>query len=94
MPERKELQMMVRDARYYPEQRSMVIVGEEVQSRRPITHQMLVKDFVEAYGLTVSLDDHDAWRSLAEQLRKRRDPFKLVFLGEGPRPQEILPDAN
>ena len=79
-PGRKTVGIFVRDARYYAEERSIIIVGEEVQTRRPITQQGLVKDFIEAFGLSVAEDDHEAWRFFASQLIKRKDPLNLVFL--------------
>jgi len=79
-PGRKLVRLFVRDARYYPEEKSIVIVGEEVETRRTVTQQGLVKDFKEAYRLPVAEDDHEAWRFFASQLAKRKDPLALVFL--------------
>jgi len=80
MPE-KSVKLFVKDARYYPEQKSLLIVGEEVETKRPVTQQVLVKALIEAYGIPVRDDDVEAWRYFAECLRKRKDPFTLVFDG-------------
>lgn len=86
----KDVMVFVKDARYYPDQKSILVVGEEVESKRPITQQMLVKAFIDASGLPTSLlDDHDAWRFFASQLKGRREPFRLVFEGSKSDKDEI-----
>ena len=80
MNDQREIMVFIKGAKYYREEKSIVITGEEVETKRTITQQMLVKDFIQEYGLQVREDDADAWRFFANQLKYRRDPFKLVFL--------------
>jgi hypothetical protein len=78
----KDVMVFVKDARYYPEQKSILVVGEEVETRRPITQQVLTRFLMEAAGLPQELaDDHAAWTFFASQLKGRREPFRLVFEG-------------
>ena len=86
----KEIMIFVKDARYYQEQKSILVVGEEVESRRPITQQILTKFLAEAFGLPPRLtEDHEAWKFFATQLKGRREPFKLVFEGTKKEGDEI-----
>jgi len=78
----KEIMIFVKDARYYPDQNSVLIVGEEVETKRPITQQVLTKSLAASFGLpSTILSDHAAWAFFASQLKGRRTPFKLVFDG-------------
>lgn len=86
----KDIMVFVKDARYYPEQKSLLIVGIEVESKRPITQQVLTKTLAEASGLPPGLvEDHDVWRYFASQLKQRREPFRLVFEGSRTKDDEI-----
>ena len=76
---RRAVNLFIKDARYYPEEKSIAIIGEEVESRRPITTQALVTDFIQEFGLVAAEDDHDAWRFFADQLSKREHPITLAF---------------
>ena len=71
--------LRIRDAKYYPAEKSILIVGEEVDTKRPITQQVLVKQFIEAYGLAAEIEDHEAWKFFAAQLKSRKDPCPLVW---------------
>lgn len=90
----KEVLILIKDAKYYEAQQSIVIVGVEVESRKPITQQITVKAFLEGTGLFTNLEadtvakDPDRCRLLANNLKSRRDPFKLVF--EGTQSEEEL----
>ena len=86
----QEVMVFVKDARYYREQKSILIVGVEVDTRRPITQQVLTRFLAEAAGLPPGLvDDHEAWRYFAAQLKGRREPFRLVFEGSKTEEDEI-----
>ena len=80
MPQKKTM-VWIRDARYYPEQHSIAIVAEDVETRKPITQQVLVKDFIKAYNLSAKEDDIEAWKFFASQLRARTEPCPLLWLG-------------
>jgi hypothetical protein len=90
----KEVLILIKDAKYYEAQQSIVIVGVEVESRKPITQQITVKAFLEGTRLFTSVEadavakDPDRCRLLANNLKSRRDPFKLVF--EGTQTEEEL----
>ena len=83
----KEILILVKDAKYYQEQSSLIIVGVEVETRKPITQQITVKTFLETTGLFSTeeivkiIGDTDHCRLLANQLKNRRHPFRLVFEG-------------
>ena len=83
----KEVMILIKDAKYYEEQKSIVIVGVEVESQKPVTQQITVKDFLEGTKLFTGKDieaivnDPDRCKLLANQLKSRRSPFKLVFDG-------------
>jgi hypothetical protein len=71
--------LWIKDAKYYPQEKSIVIVGEEVETKRPITQQVLVKQFIEAYNLAAKIDDHEAWKFFASELKRRKNPCPLVW---------------
>lgn len=81
----KEIMMLVSDVKYYQDQGSMIIVGKEVETQRPITQQVTVKAFLENTGLfspgevAKVVNDPDRCRLLASELKGRRSPFKLLF---------------
>jgi hypothetical protein len=82
---RKEVMVRISDAKYYQAQGSIVIVGVEVETGRPITQQITMMAFLENLGvfspeeIATVLGDHDRCRYFASQLRDRRDPFRLLF---------------
>tara|TARA_Y100000310_G_C20127549_1_gene554325 strand:+ start:164 stop:520 length:357 start_codon:yes stop_codon:yes gene_type:complete len=86
---RQVVKLFIKDARYYPEEKSIAIVGEEVETRRPVTSQALVSDFIKEFGIMAAEDDHDAWRFFAQQLCQRKDPITLVFLATRKEEDEI-----
>jgi hypothetical protein len=86
----KNVMIFVKDAKYYPLQQSILIVGVEVESKKPITQQILTKSLAVAIGLPPELvDDHEAWKFFAIQLKGRREPFRLVFDGSKTDEDEI-----
>lgn len=84
----KEIMIFIQDAKYYAEQKSIVIVGIEAESKKPITQQITVRDFLNGTGLFLSgevdsiVQNTDRCKLLANNLKSRQDPFKLVFTGE------------
>jgi len=69
----------VKRAKYYPEQHSIIIVLEEVESRRPMKPmQVSVNTFI-AMGIAAALDDDEAWRFFASALEKRTEPIAIEF---------------
>ena len=83
----KEVMIEIKQAKYYPEQSSLLIVGVDVETKKPITQQVTVKSFLANTGkfspeeINQILHDHDRCRLLARSLQERRNPFKLVFEG-------------
>jgi len=82
---RKDVMIFIKDVKYYKEECSLIIVGEEVETKKPITQQITVKDFLKSTGMfsddeinTITTDD-DRCRLFARHLKDRREPFKLVF---------------
>jgi len=79
--------ILIQDVKYYQEQSSLVIVGLEVETRRPITQQITVQGFLESTGIFTPAEvsqvvgSPDRCKILASQLKSRREPFKLVFTG-------------
>ena len=82
---KKEVLVKVRDARYYEAQGSIVIVGVEVETRRPITQQVTMMAFLENLGvftpeeIAAVLGDPERCRFFASQLKARSEPFRLLF---------------
>lgn len=80
----KDILIFVKDAKYYPDQGSLVIVGAEVETKKPLTQQITVKAFLEGTGFTseevaMVVSDADRCRLLANQLRERKHPLKITF---------------
>ena len=81
----KEILVMVKDAKYYQAQGSIVIIGVEVETRRPITQQITIMAFLENMGvfnaqeISTIINDHDRCKFLASQLRERKTPLKILF---------------
>lgn len=81
----KEVMVLVKDAKYYQAEGSIVIVGEEVETHRPITQQVTMMALLENLGLFTPaeigtiLNDPERCRLLARNLKERHHPFKLLF---------------
>ncbi len=81
----KEVLVFVQDARYYQVEGSIMIVGVEVETKRPITQQITVMAFLENLGvfnveeIKTIINDPDRCRFLASQLKARKEPLKLLF---------------
>jgi len=81
----KEVMIVIKEAKYYQEQSSLVIVGVEVETKKPITQQIIIKNFLNGTKrfapdeVEKIVNDPDKCRLLASQLKHRREPFKLVF---------------
>ena len=77
--------MFIKSVKYYQEQGSLVVIGVEVETRRPITQQITVKAFLDGTGKFAAPDvdvivcDPERCKLLATQLNNRKEPFKLVF---------------
>lgn len=82
---KKDVMIFIKDVKYYQEHSSLVIVGIEAESKKPITQQVTVRAFLLSTGIFSPedvekvLNDHDRCRMFASQLKSRKDPFKLVF---------------
>ena len=82
---KKEVIILIKDAKYYQEHSSLVVVGVEVETQRPITQQITLKSFLENTGIFSQqeveqvLNDPARCRMFASQLKSRKAPFKLVF---------------
>jgi len=87
--------ILVKDAKYYQEHSSLVIVGVEAETQRPITQQITLKAFLENTGIFSGqeveqvLNDPARCRMFASQLKSRREPFKLVFEDSKTKENEI-----
>ena len=81
----KEVMIVIEEVKYYKEQSSLVIVGIEVETKKPLTQQIMIKHFLNGTGRFTSdevekiINDPDRCRLLASQLKQRREPFKVVF---------------
>ena len=76
----KIIEGWVRDARYFEEEKSLVLALEEIESRKPLKPiQVSVIAFSKAMNLSISPDDKEAWRFFAKQLIKRQHPLKVEF---------------
>jgi len=81
----KEVMISISDVKYYQEHSSLVIVGIESESKKPITQQVTVRALLLSAGIFSPddiekvLKDHDKCRLFASQLKARNTPFKLVF---------------
>lgn len=81
----KEVLIRIKDSKYYQEQGSIVIVGEEVETHRPITQQITMMAFLENLGvftpeeIAAVLGDPERCRFFSSQLKSRHQPFKLIF---------------
>lgn len=81
----KEVMILIKDAKYYKEEHSVVISGEEVESKRPITQQVTLLALLSGTGLfndkeiEIISSDPDRCRYFANLLKGRREPFNLVF---------------
>jgi hypothetical protein len=91
----KEVMIFIKDAKYYQSNDSLVITGVEVETKKPITQQILVSAFAAAIGLPPeSVNDHTAWVSFASQLKHRSQPFRLVFEDSIPEGQNLATESN
>lgn len=81
----KTVMIFVKSVKYYQEQASLVIVGVEVETQRPITQQITVKAFLQGSGrfseseIHIITSDPERCKLLASQLNSRKGPFKLLF---------------
>lgn len=81
----KEVMILVKDAKYYQDNQSLVIVGEEVETKKPITQQITVKAFLSntkifsPLEIETILNDPDRCRLFTNELKNRKHPFKLLF---------------
>jgi len=81
----KTVMIFIKDAKYYKDQNSLVISGEEVETKRPITQQVTVFAMLNGTGLfsdseiEIISEDPERCRYFANSLKTRREPFKLVF---------------
>jgi len=72
----------VRDARYFEDQKSFVIIVEEPESKRPLKPiQVTVSAIKQASGMTIPDDDAEAWRWFAKLLTRRSTPLTIEFEG-------------
>jgi hypothetical protein len=82
---KKDVMIFIQDVKYYKDQNSLVVVGKEVETKKPITQQITIMAFLSGTGLFSDTEienisnDPDRCRYLANQLKVRREPFKLVF---------------
>jgi len=82
---KKDVMIFIKDAKYYKEQNSIVLVGEEAETKKPITQQITIMAFLNGTGLfsdeeiDIISNDPDRCRFLVNNLRSRREAFKLVF---------------
>lgn len=81
----KEVMILIKDAKYYKEENSIVISGEEVETKRQITQQVTLFAMLNGTGsftdkeIEIIASDPDRCRYFANLLKGRREPFNLVF---------------
>ena len=81
----KSVMIFIKDAKYYQDQNSIIIVGEEVETKRHITQQITMMALLENLGIftpeeiSIVLRDPERCRLFARNLRDRKQPFRLVF---------------
>ena len=79
----------VREARYYPQEKSLLIVLEDVESKKRLKPiQVSIATFIKM-GIKVPDNDTEAWQFFAKQLIARKDPINLVFEGSKSDKDEI-----
>jgi uncharacterized protein YqeY len=71
----------VREARYYPQEKSILVVLEDVESKKRLKPVQVSISTFKAMGIQASLDDDDAWVFFAKELLRRKDPINLFFEG-------------
>ena len=82
---RKEVMVSVKDAKYYQAQGSIVIVGIEVETQKPITQQVTMMALLENLGIFTQVEietilkDPERCKLFARNIKERRHPFKLLF---------------
>jgi hypothetical protein len=70
----------VKDARYFEDQKSLVIIVEDPESRRQLKPiQVTIAAIKQASGMTVPDDDAEAWRYFAKLLTRRSEPLAIEF---------------
>ena len=71
----------VREARYYPQEKSVLIVLEDVESKKLLKPVQVSISTLRALGIKASPEDTEAWTFFAKQLLSRKDPINLCFEG-------------
>lgn len=76
----KTVKGWVRDARYFAEEKSLVLVIEDLESKKQLKPiQVSVNAFMKGASLSVAADDGEAWRFFAKQLMRRSSPLTVEF---------------
>ena len=75
----KEIKGWVKQAKYYPHEQSIMLVLEEVESKRQMAPTQISITSFKAMGIQVADDDHEAWKFFAKQLLQRKHPLTLQF---------------
>jgi len=78
----------VREARYYSHKRSLLIVLEDVQSKKLLKPVQVSISSFQAMGIAAKSDDSAAWEFFAKELLQRKDPLSLEF--DGSKTEEDL----
>jgi len=71
----------VREARYYPQEKSILVVLEDIESKKLLKPVQVSITTFQGMGVKAASDDIEAWRFFAKQLLSRKDPINLVFEG-------------
>ena len=77
---KKTVRGWVRDARYFEEEKSLVVIIEDSESKKRLKPvQVTVATIKQASGMTVPDDDAEAWRHFAKLLTRRTAPITIEF---------------